>query len=193
MPGIPTLTGQHVRLEKLSPDHASGLWEASRFDEIWSYMPKRPRTLDEMCAMIESFTTPTYLDSNKPYAIIEAASNAVIGSTQLLDIDWANRGAEIGWTWLTPRVWRSPVNTECKLLLLAHCFETLKFLRVQLKTDARNERSQKAIERLGAVREGVLRRHRILSDGFVRDSVYYSIVSEEWPAVRDRLNFALRR
>jgi RimJ/RimL family protein N-acetyltransferase len=90
-------------------------------------------------------------------------------------------------------VWRTAVNTECKYLLLRHCFETLGMIRVQLKTDARNLRSQRAIERLGAVREGVLRHHRVLPDGYLRDSVYYSILSGEWPAVRARLEGLLRR
>ncbi len=99
---------------------------------------------------------------------------------------------EIGWTWLARDAWRTPINTECKYLLLRHCFEDLGMVRVQVKTDARNVRAQRAIERLGALREGVLRRHRILPDGYIRNSVYYSILDAEWPAVKARLEGLLR-
>lgn len=119
--------------------------------------------------------------------IIDQATNQVVGSTRFLDISSQHRQLEIGSTWLTPSVWRTRMNTECKYLLLKHCFEVLETIRVQIKTDRRNVQSQRAIERLGAVKEGVLRRHRILPDGYVRDTVYYSVIDEEWPAVKARL------
>jgi len=127
-----------------------------------------------------------------PFVIVDRRSGRIAGSTRFLEITPAHRGIEIGWTWLSPDAWRTAINTECKRLLLGHCFDTLGMIRVQLKTDRRNERSQRAIERLGATREGVLRHHRIMPDGYLRDTVYYSILAEEWPAVRTRLDAWLR-
>ena len=125
------------------------------------------------------------------FTIIDKETNRPVGSTRYMDITLPNRGLEIGWTWLTPSVWRTRMNTECKYLLLKHGFEELNLLRIQLKTDSRNLRSQRAMERLGAVREGVLRRHRLLSDGYQRDTVYYSILAEEWAGVKARLERSL--
>jgi RimJ/RimL family protein N-acetyltransferase len=122
-----------------------------------------------------------------PFAIIHRAGGRAIGSTRYLDIRREHRGLEIGWTWVGTAHQRTSVNTECKYLLLRHAFEELGAVRVQLKTDLRNERSQRAIERIGAVREGVLRKHMALWDGFIRDTVYYSILDSEWPDVRRRL------
>jgi RimJ/RimL family protein N-acetyltransferase len=114
-----------------------------------------------------------------------------VGSTRYLDIRRENRGLEIGWTWLAAAVQRTAVNTECKYLLLRHAFETLGAIRVQLRTDLRNLRSQRAIERIGATREGVFRQERIMWDGYLRDSVFYSVIDCEWPAVKARLEARL--
>ena len=121
------------------------------------------------------------------FAIVDAASGRAVGSTRYLDIERDHRALEIGWTWIGPAWRRTPINTECKLLLLTHAFEALAAHRVTLKTDARNVVSQRAIERIGAVREGVLRRHRVCWDGSIRDTVYYGIIDAEWPAVKARL------
>jgi RimJ/RimL family protein N-acetyltransferase len=121
------------------------------------------------------------------FSIVAAAEGMAVGSTRFLDIQRPHRALEIGWTWIGPLWQRSAINTECKLLLLGHAFDALGAHRVTLKTDARNETSQRAIERIGGVREGVLRRHRVCWDGFVRDTVYYGIVDREWPRVRQRL------
>ena len=129
--------------------------------------------------------------SRYPFAIIDPAENVAVGSTSLFDVRPAERALEIGYTWLAPACQRTPINTAAKLLLLTHCFETLGCERVQLKTDARNLVSQKAIERLGATREGVHRKHMKLHDGFVRDTVFYSILPDEWPKIRDRLTARL--
>jgi len=126
------------------------------------------------------------------FAVIDTATGQAVGVTSLMDIRRGDRGLEIGGTWLTPRVWRSAVNSECKYLLLRHAFEVLGCIRVQLKTDSRNTRSQRAIERLGAVKEGVLRKHMILHDGYTRDTVMYSIVDDEWPVVKARLEATLK-
>lgn len=128
-----------------------------------------------------------------PWATRSKADNRIIGSTRFADIQTSHRTLEIGWTWLTPAVQRTALNTECKYLLLRHAFESLGALRVQLKTDQRNETSQRAIERLGAVREGILRKHRIVRDNYQRDSVMYSITDDEWPAVKAGLEAKLSR
>jgi RimJ/RimL family protein N-acetyltransferase len=183
-----TLSGQCARLVPLELSHAPGLLAASHDPAIWAFMPAAPpETLTDIERMIADALTEQTQGNSVPFTIMDQETQSIVGSTRFLDISQAHRQAEIGWTWLTPAVWRTRINTECKYLLLRHAFETGHLLRVQLKMDARNERSQRAIERIGGVREGILRRHRILHDGFVRDSVYYSVISEEWPAVKARL------
>ena len=183
-----TLRGTRAWLVPMELSHASGLLEASRDPAIWAFLPAvPPRTLTDMERMVQDALMEQAQGNSVPFTIIDQETQSIVGSTRFLDISQAHRQAEIGWTWLTPAVWRTRINTECKYLLLHHAFETWNLLRVQLKTDARNERSQHAIERIGGVREGTLRRHRILPDGFVRDSVYYSVIAEEWPSVKARL------
>jgi RimJ/RimL family protein N-acetyltransferase len=181
------LEGEHVTIVPMDESHTEGLFEAGHFDEIWAYMPMQVATLDDARRLVAGALEAKAKGTEFPWVIIEKQTGRIVGSSRFLDIDRANRNLEIGWTWLTPSLWRSPVNTECKYLLLRHCFETLGTIRVCLKTDLRNERSQRAMERIGCVREGIFRRHRILRDGYIRDSVYYSIIAEEWPAVKERL------
>lgn len=182
------LEGTHARLEPLALAHASELLAAAQDDEIWRYLPiARPRTLAEVERMIAEAHAAQERGEQQAFAIVERARGRAIGSTRYLDLRLAHRGLEIGWTWITPAGQRTAINSECKLLLLAHAFETLGCLRVQLKTDLRNLRSQAAIERLGARKEGVLRKHFVLWDGYVRDSVLYSITDAEWPEVKRRL------
>jgi RimJ/RimL family protein N-acetyltransferase len=128
-----------------------------------------------------------------PFAIILQATGKAIGATRYIEIRRADRGVEIGGTWFAVEYQRTAVNTECKYLLLKHAFETLGCIRVQFKTDLRNERSQQAIERLGAVKEGIFRKHMLVWDGTIRDSVYYSIIDTEWPSVKARLEEKLTR
>ena len=142
--------------------------------------------------MIEAAKVAAADGSQLPFAVVERATGRAIGSTRYLDIRRNDRGLEIGWTWLGAAYQRTPTNTESKYLLLRHAFDDLGTIRVQLKTDLRNERSQRAIERLGAIREGVLRKHVILWDGFIRDTAYYSILDNEWPGVRKRLEAFLQ-
>lgn len=185
-----SLTGQTVELQPLTLDHVSGLYEAGRFQEVWALTQGNiASTKDAEAYIHKALGTKDAL----PFVVIERASGQIVGSTRFYDISQLNRSLEIGSTWLTPKVWRTRVNTECKYLLLKHCFEHLGTIRVQLKTDARNIRSQKAIERLGASKEGILRSHMILPDGYVRDSVYYSIIAQEWPTVKERLEAMLER
>jgi RimJ/RimL family protein N-acetyltransferase len=182
------LEGNHVRLEPLTLDHAPDLYEAGNDDEVWQFLSiPRPDSLVEMQAFIQGALGQQLAGLRVPFAIIDKASGKAIGSTSYLDIQPQNKGVEIGWTWLGKAYWRSSINTECKYLLLCHAFDGQGAIRVQLKTDSRNWRSQNAIERLGAKKEGVLRKHVIYPSGFIRDSVYFSIIDTEWPWVKERL------
>ncbi len=183
-----TLEGQAARLEPLTPGHAGRLAAAGADPRIWEFTTGGPLATDEAAARYIAAA----LDGAVPFAIVDRASGQVVGSTRYFDIRPRDRGLEIGYTWLGLPFQRTAINTECKCLLLHHAFETLGAERVQLKTDRRNLRSQEAIERIGGVREGVLRRHMVLPDGSWRDTVMYSIVRPEWPAVKRRLE-ALRR
>jgi len=183
-----TLVGQHVRLEPLTHAHASGLFAVAGEAEIWRYLPvPEPGSLDAMEAVVATALAEAARGLRLPFAIVARADGRVCGSTSYLDIAPAHRRIEIGWTWLGAAARRTAINTECKLLLLQHAFEALGCGRVQLKTDARNLRSQAAIGRLGAKREGVLRQHMLMPDGFVRDTVMYSLIAGEWPAAKRRL------
>ena len=187
-----TLEGRHARLEPVSRDHVDGFLRAGAFDEIWTWFPIHPKTREDYERWVDDSLACLAAGTDLSFAIIEQVSGDVVGATSLLAISVPNRRVEIGGTWLTPRVQRTAINTECKYLLLRHCFETLGCLRVELKTDARNLNSQRAIERIGAVREGVLRDHMLMPDGHVRSSVYYSILAREWPAVKARLEELLK-
>jgi len=182
------LMGRVVRLEPISEAHVSDLAVAGADESIWQYMVYGAVGGEaQMRAWVRELLSRQALGTDLPFAVVHLASGRAIGSTRYLDIQRQHRGLEIGGTWYGLAYQRTAVNTECKYLLLKHAFEGLDCLRVQLKTDLRNERSQKAIERIGAVREGVLRNHMLLPDGHVRHSVFYSIVDSEWPAVKTML------
>ncbi|MBH1937134.1 GNAT family N-acetyltransferase [Streptomyces sp. AV19] len=178
------LTGRHVRLEPLDMSHRDALFVAGgRDDEVWRWLDgPAPRTPDELGARMRTLLDAAEHGEYVPFAVVHRATGQAAGWTTFMDIDTADERLEIGWTWYGRAYWRSPVNTEAKLLLLTHAFEELGMGRVQLKTDHLNERSQAAIARLGARREGVLRRHRRRADGSWRDTVYFSLLAEEWPA-----------
>lgn len=189
-----TLAGRRVRLEPLAPGHADDLLVAAAAPEIWQHLAWGSLAAPEkLAAWIQGRLAEAAHGLILPFAIVDLDRGRAIGSTSYLDIALRDRRVEIGSTWLSRDSWRTAVNTECKYLLLRHGFETLALERVQLKTDIRNERSQAAIARLGAVREGVLRRHMVRADGSQRDSVMFSIIAEEWPAVKARLETALGR
>lgn len=192
--GPVTLQGRHVQLEPLALAHAPDLTACGCEPDLWRYMPARaPASQADMEALIRAALAEADQGTRLPFAVIARGSGRAVGSTSYLDLAPRHRRIEIGWTWLGAEVRRTAVNTECKYLLLRHAFETLGCGRVQLKTDGRNVRSQTAIARLGAKREGVLRRHVVLPDGFVRDTVMYSIVADEWPTVKSRLEGFLNR
>lgn len=183
-----TLQGRLARLEPLRMAHAPELYEASRDPGLWTYkLVKQPRSLPEMEQLIASVLQNQEAGACLPFAIMSLERDCVVGETRYFNFTPQDHGVEIGWTWLTPAVQRTGVNTECKYLLLRHAFENMGAIRVQLRTHHLNINSQRAIERLGAVKEGVLRNHIIMPDGSYRHSVYYSIIENEWPAIKARL------
>ncbi len=182
-----TLEGRIVRLEPLRLEHEPGLWEVAQDPEIWQFMSAPVERRDDLNRWIAEALRLAQLGSALPFAIVERATGRAIGSTRYGNIMPADRNLEIGWTWLGKQFWRTAVNTECKYLLLRHAFETLGCVRVQLKTDALNTRSRTAIKRLGAVEEGTLRKHMWVQNRRFRDTVMFSIIDDEWPAVRERL------
>ena len=188
-----TLTGTIVRLEPLSETHAPALASAGAYEEIWRHMVYGTiLNQAQMLELIKTLLERQAQGSDLPFAVIHLDTGKAIGSTRYLEINPEHRNLEIGGTWYTPVFQRTAVNTECKYLLLKHAFEYYGCLRVQFKTDLRNVRSQRALERIGAIKEGVIRKHLILPDGFVRDSVYYSILDNEWPEVKVDLEKKLR-
>ena len=186
--GSLTLTGRFVRLEPLSERHVPGLTAVGIDDDIWRLMPYGPmRNQDDIRRWVNLILQRAGEGTDLPFAVIHVDSGRVAGATRYMEIRPEHRGLEIGGTWYGAEFRRTVVNTECKYLLLRHAFEQLGCIRVQLKTDSRNIRSQRAIERIGAIREGTLRNHMILPDGTIRDSVYFSVLDSEWPAVKRRL------
>ncbi len=177
-----------VRLEPLQLRHTADLFEAGGDDpRVWRYLAAWPHTLEEMQSVIEGALQLQHSGRELPFAVIDVARNRAIGSTRYEEILPRHRSLEIGWTWYGVPWQGTACNAQCKFMLLRHAFESLGAVRVQLKADTRNERSRRAIERIGAVFEGVLRKSRILPDGYVRDSAYYSVIAEEWPTVKARL------
>jgi RimJ/RimL family protein N-acetyltransferase len=180
------LAGKSVRLEPLSRDHAGPLLEAGEgFD--WEWMSVHLSALDRVNEWIEEALEAQERGAEFPFVVLSQQSGRVIGSTRYMGVMPKDRGTEIGWTWYSPDVWGSAVNPESKFLLLGHAFEEWGAIRVQLKTDSNNFHSQRAILKLGAQFEGRLRNHRIRRDGTFRDTMMYSIIDSEWPAVKARL------
>ena len=185
-PLITRLEGSIVVLEPLTEENAEELRKPAGAAEIWDWLANldRPERFDGWLALtLEAARAGT----EGPFLTRERASGRAVGSSRYLNVRPADRVVEIGWTWLEPRAWRTGANVEAKLLMLEHAFETLGCVRVEFKTDARNERSRAALAALPARFEGVLRSHMILPDVGPRDSAYFSVVEEEWPAVRDNL------
>jgi RimJ/RimL family protein N-acetyltransferase len=186
-----TLRGKSLTLEPVDERHAPDLFAAMQDEEVCRYLAWPPPVkVEETLALVREAREAMARGQSIVFAQIWNASGRAIGSTRLLDVRPADRQVEIGATFLARAYWRTPTNTESKLLFLSHCFERLGCVRVALKTDGRNVRSQEAIARLGAVREGVLRRHMQVR-GYQRDTVYFSILEDEWPAVKARLEARL--
>lgn len=189
-----TLLGKYVRLEPMAEAHTPGLAEIGVGQAFWDFMLYGPmNAAEDMTKWVRHILSCADMGTDLPFVVIQLDTDRVAGATRYLNIMRKDRGLEIGGTWYGPDFQRTVVNTESKYLLLKHAFETLGCIRVQLKTDLRNERSQRAIERIGAVKEGILRNHIILPDGRIRHSVFYSILDSEWPDVKRRLEEMLER
>jgi N-acetyltransferase len=186
------LEGRHVRLEPLAPEHAAGLAEVGLDAELWKWIPTPVRTPEEMSGYVQTALDEQLKGSALPFVLIEQATGRTIGSTRYGNIDRDHYRVEIGWTWVARQWQRTPINTEAKYLLLRHAFESLKCIRVELKTDSLNERSRAAILRVGATEEGTFRNHMITASGRIRHTVYFSILDSEWPAVKARLEAKLQ-
>jgi RimJ/RimL family protein N-acetyltransferase len=182
-----TLEGKRVRLLPVSYEHLDGLFKASNHSEIWTYSPSTMSKLEELELTMNHWMKLKEQGLRYPFVIIDKITNEIVGSTSYLDISPQNRKLEIGGTWLDPKVWRTRVNTECKYLLLKYGFEELNLVRVQFRTDTRNERSNRAIQRIGAQLEGTLRQEMIQHDGYIRDSNVYSILDKQWETLREKL------
>ena len=187
-----TLEGQHVRLEPLTMAHHAALWQIAREPELWRWSASVMRTPDDLKRYLETALREQAEGRALPFATIALAAGVPVGSTRFASIDPPHRRAEIGWTWLGSEWQRTAVNTEAKRLMLGHAFDTWGCMRVELKTDVLNQASRAAIARLGAKEEGVFRKHMLTEAGRVRDSVYYSILDDEWPALKARLDARLR-
>jgi N-acetyltransferase len=186
------LEGRYVRLEPLTADHTAGLAEIGLDEDLWRWIPTPVRTLQEMSAYVQTALGERANSSALPFVLIDKVSGRVIGSTRYGNIDRVHHRVEIGWTWVAQQWQRSAINTEAKYLLLRHAFETLRCIRVELKTDSLNERSRAAILRIGAREEGTFRNHMITASGRIRHTVYFSILDSEWPDVKTRLESKLR-
>jgi RimJ/RimL family protein N-acetyltransferase len=189
-----TLAGNVVRLEPLSEAHVPGLTAVGSDDRIWRLMLYGKICNEaDMRAWVLDMLSRQVAGTDLPFAVVHLASGRLAGATRFMEMRPEHKGLEIGGTWYGLEFQHTAVNTECKYLLLKYAFETLGCVRVQLKADARNERSIRAIERIGAVREGILRNHYILQDGKLRDSAYFSILDREWPGAKLRLEEMLTR
>lgn len=193
-PEAGVLLGRHVRLEPLRAEHHAALSDAGRDEAIFRWFPHRVAGQEPMRAFIEQALDEQSQGRALPFAIRLLHDGRVVGSTRFGAIDATHRRAEIGWTWLNPSVQRTPVNTECKYLLLRQAFEVLGYQRVEFKTDSLNAASRAALKRIGAVEEGVFRNHMLVDGGLrLRHSVYFSIIREEWPVVEAALQRQLAR
>jgi RimJ/RimL family protein N-acetyltransferase len=187
------LEGKQIRLEPLSLDHWAPLCEVGLDPEIWRLTASLVQTRNDMRRYIETALAWQRDGTALPFVLVEKPSMKAVGSTRYANVDHRHRRIEIGWTWMAPAWQRTGLNTEAKFLLLQHAFETLSCIRVEFKTDAVNMKSRTALLRIGAKEEGTLRRHMIVPSGRVRDTVYYSVIAEEWPEVRAALEKKLTR
>ena len=180
-----------MKLEPLKIKHLDELYEAASDESVWRWTTNIIKSKEDMRRYVETALAEAKRKVSVPFVTIEKSANKIVGSTRFGNIDVKNRKTEIGWTWINPRWQRSIVNTEAKLLMLTHAFETWNFVRVELKTDVLNEKSRRAISRLGAKEEGILRRHLITDAGRFRDTVYFSIIDSEWRDVQENLRAKL--
>ena len=185
-----TLKGAHARLEPLSHQHLDGLREAVKDGELWKLWYTLIPRPEDMAKEIERRLSLQAAGSMLPFTVFDAADK-IAGMTTYMNVDAANRRVEIGSTWYAKSVQRSALNTQCKLLLLAHAFDKLGCIAVEFRTHFFNQQSRRGIERLGAKLDGILRNHQVATNGTLRDTVVYSIIASEWPTVRAHLTYQL--
>jgi len=188
-----TLQGTYVTLEPLQMEHHAVLCEVGADESLFRWFPTSCAGDEPMRKWIEEALADRKAGKALPFVIRTKHDDRIVGSTRFGNIAAIHRSAEIGWTWYTGSVQRTPVNTECKTLLLKHAFETLSLNRVELKTDSLNEKSRAAIARIGATQEGIFRNHMVVQGGRIRHTVYFSITREEWPQVRGNLERMLEK
>lgn len=181
------LQGTNINLVPLEEKHLEELYTAAADKELWALIPTDCSERDTFYKTYEFAISERTAGNQYPFVIIHKDTNKIIGSTRLFEIYPADKKLEIGWTWITKDYWGTTINLECKLLLLTYCFETLKTNRVQLKTKDTNFRSRKAIEKIGGIFEGILRKDKIVSDGTTRNAAYYSILDDEWEQARTKI------
>jgi RimJ/RimL family protein N-acetyltransferase len=181
------LEGSAVSLEPIDPRHRERLWQAAQFPEIWGWLANIGASATRFHQWFDTALAATKNGYEGVFVTIDRSSRAPLGSTRYLNARRNDRVVEIGWTWLTPAAWRTGANIEAKLLMLEHAFTQMQCVRVEFKTDARNQQSRRALAALPAQFEGVLRNHMIVPDIGLRDSAYYSILDNEWPQVQNRL------
>jgi len=186
------LEGEAVKLAPLEISYLDELYEAGRDESLWLWTTNIIKSKEDLRGYIETALDEQTRKVSLPFVTINKSANKTVGSTRFGNIDVKNRRVEIGWTWINPEWQRSVVNTEAKLLMLTHAFESWNCVRVELKTDALNAKSGNAILRLGAKEEGILRRHQITDAGRFRDTVYFSIIDSEWQTVKANLINKLR-
>ena len=187
-PIAPRLEGEIVVVEPLGPEHEEGLWQAASDPRIWRWMPVNAiESPETFAAWFTEAQERTAAGLDQAFVVVDADSGNPLGSTRYLALRPEHRGLEIGWTWLSSAAWGTGANVEAKLLLMGHAFDELGCMRVEFKTDALNERSGAALEALPAQFEGIFRKHMLVRDGASRDSAWYSVTDEEWPAVRQNL------
>ena len=187
------LNGDTVVLRPMTKNDVEGIYACCQDERIWTHMSDTLKTKEDVQTYTEQALANRELGTDYPFVIVLQATNEIIGATRFFDITTAHKRLEIGHTWLHPSYWRTNINTECKYLLLSYCFDQLEFQRVQIKTGHENRQSQKAIERIGAKKEGVLRNHMIRPNGEVRHTVMYSIVKEEWLEVKQHMEELMKR
>ena len=187
-----TLEGEFVRLEPLNIEHFDALCEVGLDESLWKWTANIVKSSEDLRRYVEIALSDFEKGISLPFVTMDKSQNKIIGSTRFGNIDVQNRKTEIGWTWINPAWQRTYINTEAKLLMLTHAFETWKCIRVELKTDALNEKSRNAMLRIGAKEEGTLRNHMITESGRFRDSVFFSIIESEWQEVKQNLIAKLR-
>ncbi len=186
------LEGNAVKLAPLESNYLEELWAAAANESLWLWTANIVKSKEDLQRYVETALDELERKVSLPFVTIEKTSNKIVGSTRFGNIDVKNRRAEIGWTWINPKWQKTFINTEAKLLMLTHAFEIWRCVRVELKTDALNEKSRNAILRIGAKQEGILRRQQITDAGRFRDTVYFSIIDSEWQAVKANLTDKLR-